>query len=134
MYRKRGEQIAKISEWGKKILVSKSDLGTFFSQRWHFVQVIRWNRGHKGWFFKNYTIINRSFSIPNIAHHLWTLAVPGGLWSNGWYYPISFSLITWFFNLCSQNNPYDQFRNNQQNSLYNINPHKFLISIFWFEL
>ena len=36
----------------------------------------------------------RVFSIPNIAHHIWTFAVPGGLWSNGWYYPIILTYIT----------------------------------------
>ena len=56
-------------------------------------------------------------SISNIVHHIWTLAVQGGLWSNGWYYPIILAYTISLINLYLQNKPYDQFRGYQQGSL-----------------
>ena len=50
------------------------------------------------------------------SKYCWNWAVPEGLWSNGWYFPMSFLLII-FINLCSQNNPYERFRGYQLGSL-----------------
>ena len=80
-----------------------------------FVQITRWQRGLKGWFLRDCIIVNWYFSISNIAHHLWTLDVQGGLWLIGWYYPIIITYIIRYF--CSQNNLTDPYGGYQQASL-----------------
>ena len=45
------------------------------------------------------------FFTQNISHHPWTLALPGGQWSNGWYFPILFLLIILFINFAHKLTP-----------------------------
>ena len=89
----------------------------FFSQKYSFILLIMLLRGHKGWLFKKCTFANWYFSFWNIAHHLWTVAVLGGLWSNGWYYPI---LLTYIISSINLGSPNDPLRGYQQASLVKL--------------
>ena len=54
------------------------------------------------------------------SHHLWILAVLGGVGSNGWYQPIILIYMILFINLGSQNNhnPYEQHHSLWRPSFY----------------
>ena len=54
--------------------------------------------------------VNMALFILGLAHHLWILAVLGGLGANGWYQLIILTYMISFINLSPQNNhnPYDR--------------------------